>query len=320
MKTPCMNELLVLKPVLKEYIWGGRRLKTEFGYEIPSDKTGECWAISAFEGAESEVISGTYAGKRLSTLWKENPELFGSYPAARFPLLVKIIDAEDDLSVQVHPDNDYARVHENGSSGKRECWYVLDCRKDAAIVIGHLAKDKADMEKMIRTGDWKHFLREVPIRKGDFFQISPGCLHAIKGGTLILETQQNSNVTYRVYDYGRLQNGKPRQLHVQQSIDCITVPFRDDAERKPHPEETSYGTYTHFIDTPEYSVDRYEITGTMKEVFDHPFTNVSIIEGRGDINNIPVKKGTHLIIPNACGTTQWNGDFTAIVSYPPEIH
>lgn len=113
---------------------------------------------------------------------------------------------QKDLSIQVHPDDAYAGEHENGSLGKTECWYVLDCEPGTEIVIGHNAKDKAEVEKMIRNHEWSDFIRKVPVHKGDFFQINPGCVHAIKGGTLILETQQSSDITYRVYDYDRLQN------------------------------------------------------------------------------------------------------------------
>lgn len=149
--------------------------------------------------------------KRLWIQWNEavrivekHPEVFGNVDSDRFPLLIKIIDAKDDLSIQVHPDDDYAKVHENGSLGKTECWYILDCKENATIVIGHNAWTKRGIKPMIHEGKWSEFIREIPIKKGDFLQIDPGTVHAIKGGTLILETQQNSDITYRVYDYGRL--------------------------------------------------------------------------------------------------------------------
>ena len=120
-----------------------------------------------------------------------------------FPLLIKIIDAKSDLSIQVHPDNAYAKEHENGSLGKTECWYILDSEPGTQIVIGHHAKDKEELMQMVEEKRWKDLIREVPVKKGDFYQIDPGCVHAIKGGTVILETQQSSDITYRVYDYDR---------------------------------------------------------------------------------------------------------------------
>ena len=204
---------IILTPVFKEMIWGGNRLKTEFGYEIPGDDTGECWAISAHPNGDCVVQEGEYAGLHLSELWNRHRDLFGNLEGDRFPLLIKLIDAKADLSIQVHPNDAYAKEHESGSLGKTECWYVVDCDEGAEIVIGHHAKTREEVKEMILNKRWSEFIRVVPVHKGDFFQINPGCLHAIKGGTLILETQQNSDITYRVYDYDRLSNGKPRELH-----------------------------------------------------------------------------------------------------------
>lgn len=310
-----MKELLFLTPVFKEMIWGGNRLRTEFGYEIPGEQTGECWAVSAHSNGDCEVEDGYYAGKKLSELWKEEPELFGNYPGDRFPLLVKIIDAKDDLSIQVHPDDAYANVHENGSLGKTECWYILDCDSDATIVIGHHAKDQKELEEMILQKRWKEFIREIPIKKGDFFQIDPGCLHAIKGGTLILETQQNSDITYRVYDYDRLSGGKPRELHVQQSIDTIKAPFEAHMT-SPEVMEEQDARKIHFVSCPYYSVDQYEIDGALEKTFTAAFTNVSVLDGEGSLNGVPLKKGQHFIIPHEYGICKLEGHLTIICSNP----
>jgi mannose-6-phosphate isomerase class I len=202
-----MRKILKLIPIFQEKIWGGDRLHTVFDYDIPSSHTGECWAISSHSGGICRIEG---MEQNLAQLWKEQRSLFGNLPGESFPLLVKIIDAKDDLSIQVHPDDAYAAVHENGSLGKTECWYVLDCDEGATIIIGHNAASKEEIEQMVAQNRWNELLREIPIRKGDFFQINPGCLHAIKGGTMILETQQSSDITYRFYDYGRLENGKPR--------------------------------------------------------------------------------------------------------------
>ena len=193
-----MREIVFLKPVFKEMIWGGNRLKTDFLYDIPGDKTGECWAVSAHKNGDCLVESGSFAGSTLSQLWQSHRELFGNVTGDVFPLLIKIIDAKADLSIQVHPDDEYARVNENGSLGKTECWYILDCDEDAKIVIGHHAKSKTLLTEMIHKNEWDNLIRVLPIKKGDFFQIEPGTVHAIKAGTLILETQQNSDITYRL--------------------------------------------------------------------------------------------------------------------------
>ena len=183
--------LMFLQPVFKEMIWGGSRLATEFGYDIPGDDTGECWGISAHPNGDCTVRSGEYSGMKLSQVWSEHPELFGREKAEGvFPLLTKIIDAKADLSIQVHPSDDYAKVHENGSLGKTECWYILDCPEGATLVVGHNAADKEECAKMIHEGRWSEFIREVPVHKGDFVSIVPGTVHAIKAGVMLLETQQ----------------------------------------------------------------------------------------------------------------------------------
>lgn len=308
-----MREILFLNPVFKEMVWGGNRLR-EFGYEIPSEQTGECWAISAHPNGDDMICSGKFEGKKLSELWAENRELFGNLEGDRFPLLIKIIDAKGDLSIQVHPDDAYAMEHENGSYGKTECWYILDCDPDATIVIGHNAKDSQEVADMIHEERWGEFIREIPVKKGDFFQINPGCVHAIKGGTMILETQQNSDITYRVYDYDRLQNGKPRQLHVEQSIAVIKAPYvaEDAAARNVTTKEDA--TVEHLITCPYYSVDRIEVDGSVKLTQDKPFLNVSIYDGEGTIDGTPVKKGDHFILPAGYGEYELNGKLGLIVS------
>ncbi|MBR0131597.1 MAG: class I mannose-6-phosphate isomerase [Lachnospiraceae bacterium] len=308
-------ELIFLKPVFKEMIWGGNKLK-EFGYDIPGDDTGECWAISAHPNGDCLIKDGEFNGKTLSWLWENHKELFGNSEGDRYPLLIKIIDAKDDLSIQVHPDDNYAKANENGSFGKTECWYILDCEPGTKIVIGHNAKDHAELENMIRNARWSEFIREIPVHKGDFFQIDPGTLHAIKGGTLILETQQNSDVTYRVYDYDRLQNGKPRQLHVQQSIDVIKAPFEENANAKPVVSDLGGCVITRFVKCPYYTVEKIELKDSQISFdMEDPFINMSVVEGNGNINGINIKKGDHFIIPSGYGEYTLDGNMTIIRSF-----
>lgn len=305
------GKILKMRPIFQEKLWGGSRLNTVFGYDIPSDHTGECWAISGHPGGDCAVEG---MDKTLGQLWKEQPELFGNLPGDIFPLLIKIIDAREDLSIQVHPDDAYARVHENGSLGKTECWYVLDCDEGATIIIGHNASSKEEMAKMVEEGRWQELLREVPIHKGDFFQINPGCLHAIKGGTLILETQQSSDVTYRFYDYGRLDHGKPRQLHIAQSLAVTAAPF---VPQTPEREVFSQGDakITHLVTCPYYSVYRTELKGRAEWNWDKPFVNVSILAGEGTLDGTPVKKGDHLVLTANYGPMIAEGNMEFIYSH-----
>ncbi len=306
-------DIIFLNPVFKQMIWGGSKLR-DFGYDIPGDNTGECWAISAHPNGDCIVKNGEYAGKSLSELWDSHRELFGNLEGDRFPLLIKIIDAKDDLSIQVHPDDSYARVNENGSLGKTECWYILDCEENTTIVIGHNAKDSDELADMIKNARWKEFIREIPVKKGDFFQINPGCLHAIKGGTVILETQQNSDITYRVYDYDRLQDGKPRQLHVKQSIDVIKAPFTPEMT-EPVVSDLGGCKITHFISCDYYSVEKLEVNGEVTFDMEDYFQNYSILEGEGKVNGTPVKKGDHFIIPYGFGEYTLSGNMMLIRSY-----
>lgn len=312
------KDIIFLQPVFKEMIWGGNRLRTDFGYDIPSEHTGECWAIAAHPHGDCIITSKPYGGMRLSELWKEHRELFGNIKDDKFPLLIKIIDAKQDLSIQVHPDDEYANKHENGSLGKTECWYVLDCDENATIVIGHNAKNKDELEDMIRNKRWSEFIREIPVHKGDFFQIDPGCLHAIKGGTLILETQQNSDITYRVYDYDRLQNGKPRELHVEQSIAVIKAPFKGtEADRS----ITASGglTVERLVRCDYYTVEKIDVNGIAQLEAKNSFINMSVIDGEGEIDGIRIKKGTHFIIPSDYGILRLSGRMGLIISYIEEL-
>ena len=308
------KHILRMAPIFQSKIWGGQRLSTVFDYPIPSDHTGECWAISGHPGGDCTVVGGPYDGKTVGWLWKNEPQLFGSLPGDIFPLLIKIIDAKDDLSIQVHPNDEYAGIHENGSLGKTECWYVLDCDEGATIIIGHNASSKEEMAEMVEQDRWNELLRQVPIHKGDFFQIDPGCLHAIKGGTLILETQQSSDVTYRFYDYGRLQNGQPRQLHIEKSLAVTKAPYvASNAEPKTFTQGDA--TVHHLVSCQYYSVYRVELNGKATWNFEAPFVNVSILDGEGTMNGQTVKKGDHLLLTANFGELNVEGNLEFFYSH-----
>lgn len=307
------RELMFLEPVFKEMIWGGNRMRGEYGYDIPGEQTGECWAVSAHPNGDGTIRNGSLRGQFLSDVYKNHKELFGNPTSDKFPLLTKIIDAKDNLSIQVHPDDDYAKVHENGSLGKTECWYILDCDEDATIVIGHNAKTREELKEMIEEGKWSELIREIPIKKGDFLQINPGTVHAIKGGTMILESQQNSDITYRVYDYDRLQNGQPRQLHKEQSIEVITVPHEDYVVQK---QEGSDPTEELLVSCPYYKVWKFQITDKKDYEMKEDFQIVSVIEGCGMVDGHMVKKGDHFIIPYQYGNVHMEGQMEIIVSSP----
>ncbi len=309
-----MQDILFLEPVFKEMIWGGNRLKTDFGYNIPSDSTGECWAVSAHTNGDCKIKAGEYKGETLSSLWANHRELFGNAGGDVFPLLIKIIDAKQDLSIQVHPDDAYAKNHENGSLGKTECWYILNCEDDGKIVIGHNANSKEELSSMIHNNQWDDLIRVIPIKKGDFFQIIPGTVHAIKAGTVILETQQNSDITYRLYDYGRLQNGKPRELHIDKSIDVITCPQKlTEAVRKKR--AIKGGEIEELVSCEFYTVEKITINGSTELEQAEPFTVMSVINGEGYLDGERITKGDHFILPSGFGRYILEGNLECISSH-----
>lgn len=309
-----MKEILFMEPVFKSMIWGGDRLRTEFGFKVPDNQTGECWAISAHKKGDCAIREGSFKGKSLSWLWQHHQELFGYRDEEQFPLLIKIIDAKKDLSIQVHPDDTYAAANEEGSYGKTECWYILDCEDDAKIVIGHNANSKEELKNMIKKDKWDELIRTRPIKKGDFFQISPGTVHAIKAGTMLLETQQNSDITYRLYDYGRLDNGAPRPLHIKESIDVINCPHKDELIESNIIRNDNYEKHE-LIRNKYYTVVRLNIYG--EQIFNQnkDFVNVSVIQGEGYIDKIKISKGDHFILPYGFGEFELKGNVECIISY-----
>lgn len=309
-----MGHILRMEPVFKEMIWGGHKLRDVYGYEIPSDHTGECWAISAHKNGDCQIAGGEFGGKTLSWLFENHRELFGNIEGDQFPLLVKIIDAKNDLSVQVHPDDAYAREHEN-SLGKTECWYVLQADEGTKMVMGHHAKTREEFIESIEKDDYDKLLNSFKIKEGDFFYIPSGTLHAICSGSLIYEAQQSSDITYRVYDYHRKdQDGKERKLHVQQSIDVTNVPADIQTENAFQKEEISNGTKTTYIKSEYFTVDRYQMSGENRIKNDAPFQMVSIIDGAGALDQMAVKKGDHFLICSDQKETLFDGTMDVMIT------
>lgn len=309
-----MSELIFFKPFFKQVLWGGHKMRDVYGYPIPGDNTGEAWVISANPHGASTVQGGTFDGQTLENLWNDHRELFGNMEGKEFPLLVKIIDANDHLSIQVHPDDKYAFHNENGSQGKTECWYILDCDEGADIIIGHHAQSRKELEQMINDGQWDKLLRKLPIHKGDFFYIPAGTVHAIRKGTLLLEVQQNSDTTYRLYDYGRLQDGKPRQLHLKESLDVILCPHTDSETRGPVEDHGAYQMCT-LVAGPYFTVTKWDLKTHVSISQNHPFMIIDITSGNGTLDNYQVKAGDHILVPAGYGTLQCQGAMELVTTH-----
>lgn len=310
---------LFLKPLFMYRIWGGATLRDKFNYEIPYENTGECWAISSHKNGDCEILNGKYKGMTLSNLWNTHKELFGNTPGDKFPLLTKILDANDNLSVQVHPNDEYAKNNENGELGKTECWYIIDCDDDAEMIFGHNAKSREELEHMISNNQWSDLLRRVKVNKGDFFYVPSGTIHALCKGTLVLETQQNSDTTYRVYDYDRIDpEGNKRELHVNKSIDVTTVPHIDNKTNY-NVTENDYFKLTTFVSNDFFSVHKLDIFNEYISSQDKPFALYSVIEGSGklvsDSNKYDLSKGDNFILPSNFGEFKFNGNMQIISSH-----
>ncbi len=220
---------LTFTPVLQAYIWGGRGLAERLGRALPDGNVAESWEIAAHQDGTTAVANGPWQGTPLTTLQAQlGLELVGRRAAwaqqrGKFPLLIKVLDAAEPLSVQVHPPDDYALAHEGNELGKTEMWVVLHAGPGAGVILGVAAgTTPADFRRAIDRGKLEPYLHHVPVQTGDVVCVPAGTLHAILGGALIAEIQQNSNTTYRVYDWNRLNaDGHPRELHVEKAMDVI---------------------------------------------------------------------------------------------------
>lgn len=217
-----LNKPFLLKPSGKDYLWGGQRLNTDFEKHIDLNPLAETWECSTHPDGPSFAASGPYVGESLAVILKRHPEFLGERHCGetRLPILIKFIDAKQDLSVQVHPDDAYAKAWEHGQLGKTEMWYVLDASRDARLVYG-LRKEckETEIREAITDGTLSRYLQSVPVKRDDLFFIEAGTIHAIGAGCLIVEIQENSNLTYRLYDYDRVgKDGKKRELHIDKAM------------------------------------------------------------------------------------------------------
>ncbi len=311
--------ILKLKPVFKDYLWGGTKLRDEYGFESDLTKLAEGWMLSCHKDGENTIENGEFVGKTLTEVVKSNPDFLGENGKKfeYFPILIKLIDAKDDLSVQVHPDNDYAMRVEN-EYGKTECWYILDCDEGAELIYGFNREiSSEEFKNRIADNTFLETVNKVKVKKGDLFFIEAGTLHAIGKGILLAEIQQNSNTTYRVYDYGRLgADGKPRDLHVQKAIDVTncTPPTRST---NPEGELVKYEDYSTQLLT---KCDLFNVKKvTVKNIFDgvadeKSFVSVLVTDGTGKIENIDIKKGDSLFIPANYGAFTISGNLEVIIT------
>lgn len=308
--------LLKLRPSFKDYLWGGHKLVDEFNKDYDGDILAESWEMSCHKDGPSYIVGGAFDGMTLSEyIDKNGKEVLGSNcdKFEDFPILIKLIDAKKDLSVQVHPDNEYALKNE-GQYGKTEMWYVVDCEPGAQLFYGFKNEiSKEEFERRIKENTLTDILNAVKVKKGDVFFIDAGTIHAIGKDILIAEIQQNSNVTYRVYDYGRKgADGKERELHVDKAVEVT--------KRMP-PAEKSFSPD---IASCEYfTVDKLYLDGEYFSkvsgmVTDKSFVNLLFLSGNGEIvcgeEKMSFKKGDSFFLTANSGEYEVSGKCEALVT------
>ena len=299
---------VLLVPYYKDYIWGGTKLKSLYNKKSNLPKIAESWELSCHPDGLSKVDSFFNPQSLWSTLEKNGlrENLGTAWNGEGFPILVKLIDAEKNLSVQVHPDNEYARLHEN-DNGKTEFWYVLDCEPDAFIYYGFSKPvTPEEIHERIENATLREVLNKVPIKKGDSFLIKAGTVHALSAGSMIVEIQQSSNVTYRLWDYNRMdENGNFRELHIDKALEV--------ADLNPSKTHISPG---HIIKSEYFTVDRFFDNSTFF-VEESSFCHLLCLNGEGTFcwegGFLPVKKGSSIFIPAGIGKCYMKGNSSGLL-------
>ncbi len=283
---------LKLESVNKDILWGGTLLSEQYGK--PAGKIAEAWELTVHPQGINRILNGEYQGMLLS-------DYLGS--DADFPILFKLIDARDRLSVQVHPV-------------KTEMWYIVDCEEGATLVYGlQDTFDETAFRAALAAGTVESLLRTVPVHKGDVFFIPQGLVHAIGGGILIAEIQENANETCRVYDYGRLQNGKPRELHVDAAMETVRDFTDDEIEALRY--ACGRGEETTLANCSLFKVDCYEADGTLTQSVEDHFLSVVCLDGSATVNGEPMEKGDSFFLPAGLGEVTITGQFRIIVTEKP---
>lgn len=309
--------ILKLKPACKDYLWGGNRLMKEFGKDFSGDKLAETWELSCHPDGPSIIGNGDYAGSTLNEyILMEGKKVVGtkSRRYEQFPLLIKFIDAADELSVQVHPGDAFAMENE-GQYGKTEMWYIVDCEEGASLYYGFSREvTEEEFAMRIQNKTLLEVLNRVEVQRGDVLFIEPGTIHAIGRGNLIAEIQQNSNVTYRVYDYGRKgADGKERDLHIEKALQVTNrIPILKRRSFEPHIVSCEY-----------FTVDKIVLDGQfMKRMSGEAdaasFVSLLVLDGSGEVSageeRLSFRKGDSILITAGTGAYELEGKFEALLT------
>jgi mannose-6-phosphate isomerase len=317
-----LNYPLIFTPILQDRIWGGTKLRDDLGKDIPTPTTGESWELSAVPGNVSVVKNGAYAGKSLADLLEQYPdEVLGTAVHARFgkqfPLLFKFLDAREDLSIQVHPNDALAKERHN-SFGKTEMWYVMQADEGSRIIVGfnHKSSPEEYLEKL-ESKQLIDILNQVPAKKGDVYFLETGTIHAIGGGIVIAEIQQTSDITYRIYDWDRVDaNGNGRELHVELALDAMNYDLTDTEKQYGKEENKS----NNMVDCPYFTTNYVPLNGSVGvSRTGESFTVYICTEGEYTFDiegeTYSFKKGDTVLVPAAVKAYALAGNATLLEIY-----
>lgn len=311
-----------LAPAFKDYLWGGVKLREDYGKNCDYDKVAESWELSTHPAGQSRVSGGEFDGMALGEYLRENPGAAGANCGGfeNFPVLIKFIDAKEPLSIQVHPSDAYA-LQEEGEYGKTEMWYVMDCEPGASLYFGvNREVGREEFARRIAENTLLEVLNKVDVHPGDVFFIEAGTIHAIGGGILICEIQQNSNCTYRVYDYGRVgADGNPRELHVDKALAVSKLTPSDTSGRQGPVVPMLGGCGQRLASCKYFTTFRYQVERrAVLEADGGSFLSLVVIEGQGLVsgpeNAVPFKAGDSLFVPAGTGRVAISGPCTVVAT------
>lgn len=304
------------KNLYYEKIWGGRDLE-EFRDNLPEGDIGESWDVACHDNGMSIVLNGEFKGETLEKVIEDNKEKIvgNKLVGEKFPLLVKLINSKDKLSVQVHPDNKYAEEVEH-SLGKTEAWYVVDAKEGASLIVGTKDCDKEKFKKAIENGETEKYLNKIPVKKGDCFLINSGLVHAICEGIIIAEIQQNSDITYRIYDYNR-----GRELHVDKALDVINFDLKVENESDKVLEKCTGYSKGELCSGEFFTIEKYIIEDEIKSKSDEDrFFILTCTDGEGILetacgDKTSIAKGESILIPAYLGDYLVKGNLTVLKTF-----
>lgn len=312
-------EILKLQPCGKDYLWGGTRLRDEYGKKIDMIPLAETWECSVHPDGPSVIANGKFKGQTLARVLKQHPEYLGTkVKNGKLPVLVKFIDAKKNLSIQVHPDDEYAWEHE-GDNGKTEMWYVIDAEENASLIYGFKHKVTEEiLRNAVETGTLEKHLQTVKVHKGDVYYVSAGTVHGIGAGILIAEIQESSNITYRVYDYERVdKDGQKRELHFDNAVQVMDMDVASDARQKPRMVKHYPGCSRELLCRCKYfETERIQVTKAFSfSVREESFQVLMCLNGWGQVETMDAEqkpmrfgKGETLFLPARLGKCMVVGD------------